>query len=69
MLYVFLADSLGAGRESEAFQVLTQISPNAVPNAMVVRLGDRELGRNGALLAPVKALNQTINEAISKWKL
>jgi predicted protein tyrosine phosphatase len=50
--YVVLAALAGAGHETECFQHLVDICPNAVPNLYVVRLGDSYLSRKGALLAP-----------------
>jgi predicted protein tyrosine phosphatase len=53
LTYVLLADLLGSGRESAAFAQMLEISPEAVPNGMVVRLGDQILARHGALLKPL----------------
>jgi predicted protein tyrosine phosphatase len=61
LAYVFIADQLGAGREAEAFRLLLEIRPVAVPNGLVVRLGDAHLKRGGALIAPLKELYAKIN--------
>jgi predicted protein tyrosine phosphatase len=65
LAYVFLADQLGVGREAEAFAVMLNIRPNAVPNDLVVRLGDRLLERPGALLAPLRELYRSINAGLA----
>jgi predicted protein tyrosine phosphatase len=54
LAYVLMADQLGVGREADAFGAVLDIRSVAVPNGLVVRLGDTVLGRNGALLAPLK---------------
>ena len=61
LAYVFIADQLGPGREAEAFSVTLDIRSIAVPNGLVVRLGDKVLQRNGALLAPLKDFYAKIN--------
>lgn len=65
LAYVFLADQLGPGREREAFSALLEICPDAVPNCLVVRLGDAFLQRHGALLPPLRDLYERINAEIS----
>jgi predicted protein tyrosine phosphatase len=45
-----------------------KIRPNAVPNKLVVELGDQELARNGGLLQPLRELYSKINEEISTWR-
>lgn len=52
--YILLADLYGPGREAEAFNTLLAIRPEAVPNSMVVKLGDILLDRKGALLIPLR---------------
>jgi predicted protein tyrosine phosphatase len=66
LAYVCLADQLGVGRESEALDQILTIRPNAVPNRLVVQLGDSLLGRQGTLLVPLRELYRRINEEISK---
>lgn len=61
LAYVLMADQLGAGREAEAFGAVLDIRSVAVPNGLVVRLGDAFLGRNGALVAPLKDFYAKIN--------
>jgi predicted protein tyrosine phosphatase len=64
LAYIFLADQLGEGREAEAFATMLKIRPNAVPNDLVVRLGDRLLERQGALLQPLRELHKRINASL-----
>ena len=66
LAYVCLADQLGTGREDEAFRTILGVRPEAVPNGMVVRLGDVELGRQEALLKPLRELNAKINRELSR---
>jgi len=61
LAYGFIADQLGAGKEAEAFKLLLDIRPDAVPNGFVVRLADTYLSRNGALVVPLKELYDKIN--------
>ena len=64
LAYLFIADCLGAGREAEAFKRMLEIHSIALPNRLVVRLGDAFLGRRGALLPPLKKLYAEINEEL-----
>lgn len=61
LAYVLLADLLGAGREAEAFRLAAAIRPVAIPNSLVVRLGDAFLHRGGALIAPLKRFCTEMN--------
>ena len=61
LAYLFIAEQFGPGREGDAFACMLEIRPEAVPNGMVVRLGDAFLKRNGTLLAPLKALYARID--------
>jgi predicted protein tyrosine phosphatase len=61
LAYLFIADELGVGHEAEAFSLMLAIRPLAVPNELVVRLGDTLLRRGGALLVPLKDLYTRIN--------
>lgn len=61
LAYLFIADQFGPGREGEAFNLMLGIRPVAVPNGLVVRLGDKFLRRDGALLAPLKEFYAKIN--------
>jgi predicted protein tyrosine phosphatase len=61
LAYIFIADVLGSGREAEAFRLMLEIRPNAVPNGLVVRLGDTLLKRQGALLQPLRDLHAKLN--------
>jgi hypothetical protein len=61
LAYLFIADQFGTGREAEAFSLMLDMRSVAVPNGLVVRLGDAFLKRNGALLAPLKEFYTKIN--------
>ena len=61
LAYLFIADQLGPGREAEAFSLTLDIRPVAVPNSLVVRLGDQFLRRDGALVTPLKDFYAKIN--------
>jgi len=68
LAYVCVADHLGNGWESEALALVLEIRPNAVPNRLVVELGDAFLGRHGALLQPLKQFYSRLNEEISRFR-
>ena len=53
LAYVLQADHYGPGRESEALREILTIRPEAVPNQLVVRLGDQLMARQGALMEPL----------------
>ena len=61
LAYIFIADQFGVGREAEAFQLMLDIRPIAVPNGLVVRLGDMVLQRRGALRQPMRDFYAKIN--------
>lgn len=61
LAYVLIADQSGPGCEASAFDVMLEIRPVAVPNSLVVRLGDTFLQRKGALLTPVRDFYTKIN--------
>jgi uncharacterized protein (DUF1810 family)/predicted protein tyrosine phosphatase len=69
LAYVLTADQLGEGREVEAFGAVLEIRSVAVPNGLVVRLGDAFLRRNGALLAPLKDFYAKINVELFPKKI
>lgn len=54
LAYVLQADLFGPGRESEALREILTIRPEAVPNQLVVRLGDQLMARQGALMEPLQ---------------
>jgi predicted protein tyrosine phosphatase len=56
LAYLFIADQLGVGRETEALTLMRQIRPHTIPNGMLVRLGDTFLKRRGKLIRPFKDL-------------
>lgn len=53
LAYVALTNELGVGSEEKAFKTVLKIQPSAVPNILVVQLGDEFLKRSGALLNPL----------------
>jgi len=61
LAYLFIADQFGPGREGEAFGLMLSLRPGAVPNRLVVRLGDAFLNRRGALVQPLKELYAKLN--------
>lgn len=63
--YVALANKFGPGAEERALQIIEETRPEAVPNKMVVQLGDDLLCRNGALLAPLDKMFTALNAEIS----
>lgn len=66
LAYLFVADQLGRSREFESFELTMQLRPNAVPNGLVVRLGDRFLKRDGELLKPLKEFYAKLNAELFK---
>jgi predicted protein tyrosine phosphatase len=62
--YVALASWLGPGAEARALMLVEALRPEAVPNQLVVALGDALLGRNGALMAPLNKLYAALNDQI-----
>ena len=69
LAYIFVADQLGVGHELEAFNLILDICPEAVPNGLVVRLGDAVLKRSGALFAPLKDLYDKITAELLNSKV
>jgi len=67
LAYVALSNECGAGSEEMALKMILSIRPDAVPNKMVVQLGDKLLQRNGALLKPVIELYGQIAEELGVW--
>ena len=65
LAYVAIADQLGPGREAEALQLVMQIRSAAVPNRLVVQLGDKFLQRHGALLEPLREFYRFLNEQLA----
>jgi predicted protein tyrosine phosphatase len=66
LAYVALAKELGPGHDDQAFQTMLKIQPNAVPNILVVQLGDVLLERHGALIRPLAKMYDALNEEINK---
>ena len=50
-----MADRLGPGAEREALEQLLAVRPQSTPNAVVVKLADEVLARNGQLIEAMKA--------------
>lgn len=61
MAYVIVADRLGLGCEAQALNVMFELRPCAVPNKLVVALGDKFLNRGGKLLEPLHAFYAEVN--------
>jgi predicted protein tyrosine phosphatase len=66
LAYLFIADQLGPGREAEAFGLMLDIRPDAVPNGLIIRLGDAFLRRQGAVVQPLKDLHAKLNKELFK---
>ncbi len=66
LAYVAIADRLRAGQESDALHLIMQIRPAAVPNRLVVELGDAFLRREGALLHPVKECYRFLSRQLAR---
>jgi predicted protein tyrosine phosphatase len=64
LAYVALAKELGPGMEEKALQTILQIQPDAVPNNLVIQLGDFLLERQGALIRPLKKMYDDLNDEI-----
>lgn len=66
LAFVIAAHLLGIGQEREALDMILAIRPEAVPNQLVVRLGDMLLKRDGALVAALNTLYDDINQRLFK---
>jgi predicted protein tyrosine phosphatase len=64
LAYVAVAHLLGPGAEAEALEAVLAIRPCAVPNSLVVRLGDALLKRQGALIEPLRRLNRRLSDQL-----
>jgi predicted protein tyrosine phosphatase len=51
MAFALMAEALGPGREEQALDELLAQRPIIVPNGRVVKIADRVMGRDGALVA------------------
>lgn len=60
LAYVVLADLLGRGLENESFAMIISSRPEAVPNSFIVKIGDKLLNREGALIQPLLVFNQQL---------
>ena len=56
--YILLCDRFGAGCESEVAKALRFRAPHAFPNALMVRLADEALERQGRMIGAVEALGR-----------
>lgn len=65
LAYLLIADVLGLGQEPDALKLTLELCPGAIPNGMVVRLGDTLLQRQGALLDTVRKLYNEISAELS----
>jgi len=69
LAYVAFTNEMGVGSEEKAFQAVLDIQPSAVPNMLIVQLGDEFLKRNGALLIPLyEHYKQITKEFTLGWK-
>lgn len=69
LAYVALANDFGPGYEEEAFCATLESQPDAVPNLLVVQLGDILLERKGSLTIPLKKMHHALNEEINRLLL
>ncbi len=65
LAYVAVAKAMGSGAEPGCLQMILELRPSAVPNRLVVELGDRLLSRQGALLVPLKELYRRVSIELS----
>lgn len=56
--YIVLCDRLGPGAETAIAQSLRFRAPHAYPNALMVRLADRALGREGRMVTAIKMIGR-----------
>jgi predicted protein tyrosine phosphatase len=69
LAYVAVTNELGVGSEEKALLTVLNIQPSAVPNLLVVQLGDEFLKRSGALLKPMyKHYKQIMKEFTLGWQ-
>jgi predicted protein tyrosine phosphatase len=54
--FTILCDRLGPGHEQEIAHAMRRRAPHAQPNRLLVRHADEALGRDGAMIAAVKAM-------------
>ena len=64
MAYVMIADRFGPGREGEALKLVLGLRPCALPNRLVVELGDKFLNRSGSLMTPLRAFYAEVNREL-----
>jgi predicted protein tyrosine phosphatase len=69
LAYVAVTNELGVGSEEKALQTVLKIQPSAVPNILVVQLGDEFLKRSGALLKPLyEHYKQIMKKFTLEWQ-
>jgi len=56
--YILLCDRIGAGAEDEIAKALRFRAPHAFPNALMVKLADTALDRQGRMVAAIAALGR-----------
>ena len=64
MAYVLIADRLGPGHEIEALNLMLELRPNALPNKLVVEVGDKFLNRADELMKPLRAFYAQVNREL-----
>jgi predicted protein tyrosine phosphatase len=58
--YIVLCDRLGPGCEMEIAQTLRARAPHAYPNALMVSLADRALGREGRMIHAINMMGRGV---------
>lgn len=56
--YILLCDRLGPGCEADVAKALRSRAPHAFPNALMVRLADRALDREGRMMRAVEEIGR-----------
>jgi len=64
LAFVILSDQMGPGLECQALEEILRIRPDAVPNSIVVMIGDRLLGRQGNLMDALRILYGDIQSSL-----
>ena len=64
LAYVLIADRLGPGCEAQALKCVLELRPCALPNKLVVEIGDRFLNREGELVKPLREFYAEVNREL-----
>ncbi len=65
--YALFCQALGAGRESEALDLVVGLRPRAFPNFLMVRYADELLNRGGAMIEALGPLRKSFNRMVNEW--